>query len=126
MDHQSTLEYTIDKEQGISFQKFSGFIRFEDLVEFNKRKIQDPNFREGLHILVDLSESEIGLTDKEIERYTRYLIDKKEKYEGTRCAIISDNPKQFVKSFFFKEYASVFGKVEIFSTREAALRWLNS
>lgn len=126
MEHHSTLEYTIDKEQGISFQKFSGFIRLEDLVAFNKRKMQDPDFREGLHILVDLSESEIGLTNQEIERYTRYLIEKKENYEGTRCAIISGNPKQFVKSFFFKEYASVFGKVEIFSTREAALRWLKN
>ena len=126
MQDHSTLEYIIDKENGIIYQKFEGFVRMEDLIEFNKRKLQDTDFRTGLHLLVDLSESEIGLTNQEIERYTTYLEERKEIYEGTKCAIVSANPKQFVQSYFFKEYVSAFGKVEIFSTKEAGLEWLKS
>lgn len=121
----SNYDFYIDKERGITYEKFEGIITKDDLILINREKLNHPDFKIGLHILVDIAKAEIGLTNEEISEYSQFLMEKKDYYIGTKCAIITNSPDQVVKSYFFKEYSKALGNVEIFSTYERATEWLH-
>ncbi len=119
------LDYKIDCKIGIIFERITGVIKFDELIDFHKSIFSDSNYNKSYSVLSDIRDSVYELSESEKEALynllSLYNTDKK------RCAFLTDTPNEVVSSELIKnkihDYSSI--NIETFSTQEAAFRWLN-
>ena len=76
--------YTIDLEHGCIFLKWSGVVTAYDMIAFQQKLAQDPDYRFGLNRLIDLRGAEIEAPSGEIDEMARENIEKHDASEGHR------------------------------------------
>lgn len=63
---------------------------------------------------------------EDVDKYAHFLADNHKVYGNRRVALITNTPNQVVSTTIFKMIQQNTSQVEIFSTSESALDWLNS
>ena len=118
--------YKILKEYNLLIEVHSGTIDFESYVNFKKKVISDSEFSPNLNFLINFTNAFFTITNEEIE-YLVDFISKNSKLNNKRyTALVTDTPNQLVSSTLFKILQNnPLRPVEIFSTNECALEWLN-
>ena len=118
---------TYSYKNGIFEVKLSGKIDFEEIINYLKDFTEIENLPSDLQLLYDLENVEFGFTMAEIKMISHAAELSTKNYKSVKTAFIVNKPKVTAYSSLFSE--SVLDKRttrKIFSSREAALKWLDS
>lgn len=118
--------YKILPNHNLIIEYYSGDIDFVSFMNFKKKLILEPLFTPNLNILIHFKNATFKMTDEEINKYIHFSETDIKVIGKRKIALITETPNQVVVSTLFKMIQRIKSKsVEIFSTKEAALRWLN-
>ena len=118
--------YIILKEQNLIVEYHSGILDADSFINFKKSITLDPLFLPSLNYFVHLKKITFSTTAEDINKYVKFLNTNSKVYGNRRVALITNTPNQVVSTTIFKMIQQNTSQVEIFSTNESALDWLNS
>jgi len=119
--------YKILKEQNLIVEYHSGVLDADSFIAFKKSISLDSFFLPSLHYFVHLKNVIFSTNLEDIAKYTSFLEANSKVFGNRRVALITNTPNQVVFTTMFKMMQqNKFQSVEIFSTNESALEWLNS
>ena len=119
--------YKILKEHNLIVEYHSGILDADSFIAFKKSITTDPLFLPSLHYFVHLKNVTFSANLEDIDKYVDFLEDNNKVFGNRRVALITNTPNQVVSTTMFKMIQENKSQsVEIFSTNESALEWLNS
>ena len=119
--------YKILKEHNLIVEYHSGILDADSFIEFKKSITLDPLFLPSLNYFVHLKKVTFSKNLEDIDTYANFLEANSKVYGNSRVALITNTPNQVVSTTIFKMMQQNKSQsVEIFSTSESALEWLNS
>lgn len=119
--------YKILKEQNLIVEYHSGILDADSFIAFKKSIAFDSLFLPSLHYFVHLKNVTFSTNLDDIETYANFLEANSKIYGNRRVALITNTPNQVVSTTMFKMIQQNKSQsVEIFSTNESALEWLDS
>ncbi|HSQ47582.1 MAG TPA: hypothetical protein VLM44_11775 [Lutibacter sp.] len=119
--------YKILKEQNLIVEYHSGILDAESFIAFKKSITLDALFLPSLHYFVHLKNVTFSANLEDIDTYAKFLEANSKVFGNRRVALITNTPNQVVSTTIFKMMQQNKSQsVEIFSTNERALEWLNS
>lgn len=121
--------YKISKNHKLVIEFHFGILEIKPFIKFIKNKTSDPLFSLDLNHLIDLRNVTFNTTVNDIHKSVKFLASKLLTQGSKRnIAILTSTPSQVVSTTLYKikqqEQNSLI-KLEIFSTPEKALKWLN-
>lgn len=119
--------YKILKEHNLIVEYHSGILDADSFIAFKKSITTDPLFLPSLHYFVHLKNVTFSANLEDIDKYVDFLEDNNKVFGNRRVALITNTPNQVVSTTMFKMIQENKSQsIEIFSTNESALEWLNS
>ena len=119
--------YKILKEHNLIVEYHSGILDADSFIEFKKSITLDPLFLPSLNYFVHLKKVTFSTNLEDIDKYANFLEANSMVYGNRRVALVTNTPNQVVSATIFKRMQQNKSQsVEIFSTNERALQWLNS
>ena len=119
--------YKIIRECNLIVEYHTGILDADSFINFKQSISFDPLFLPGLNYFVHLKKVTFSTNLEDINKYINFLKINSKAFGDRRVAIITDTPNQVVYSMLFKNLQQNNAQsVEIFSTDESALEWLNS
>ncbi len=119
--------YKILKEHNLIVEYHTGFLDADSFINFKKNISLDPLFLPSLNYFVHLKKVTFSTNLEDIDKYINFLEINSKVFGIRRVALITDTPNQVVSTTMFKMLQQNKAQsVEIFSTNESALEWLNS
>ena len=114
-----------NKQKGILISKFEGKLTLKEVVDYIVATKENKSYPRKLKILTDATKSEMVFKHGDLSVIVEENYNSLEKYEQIIDAIIIESTKETAFSVLYKEMAKTNKyKFSIFSTREAALQWL--
>jgi hypothetical protein len=105
----------------------SGILEADSFIEFKKSITLDPLFLPNLNYFIHLKKVTFSTNLEDIDKYANFLEANSMVYGNRRVALVTNTPNQVVSATIFKMMQqNKTQSVEIFSTNESALEWLNS
>jgi len=118
--------YKILKEHNLIVEYHSGIVDLISFINFKQKIALDPLFSPNLHFFVHLKNVSFNTNSEDIDKYVKFLETNYNVYGNRRVALITNTPNQVVSTTMFKMMQqNTSQSVEIFSTNESALQWLN-
>ncbi|HEY9220734.1 MAG TPA: hypothetical protein VIO43_04055 [Lutibacter sp.] len=115
------------KEFNLLIECHSGNLNLQSYVDFVKRTSHDPLFSKILNYFIDLSDVVVTVSLDDVEKYNNFTIDNFKWEKKKKVALITETPNQMVFATLFKNSnMQKLKEIEVFSTKENALEWLNS
>ena len=119
--------YKILKEHNLIVEYHSGILDADSFIAFKKSISLDALFLPSLHYFVYLKNVTFSTNLEDVEKYANFLEANYSTYGDRRVALITNTPNQVVSTTMFKMIQQNKSQlVEVFSTNESALEWLNS
>lgn len=119
--------YKILKEHNLIVEYHSGILDADSFIDFKKSITLDSLFSPNLHYFVHLKNVTFNTNQEDIDKYVRFLEANSKFFGNRRVALITNTPNQVVSTTMFKMMQQNKSQsVDIFSTDESALEWLNS
>ncbi len=119
--------YKILKEQNLIVEYHSGILDADSFIAFKRSIALDPLFLPSSNYFVHLKNVTFSTNLEDIDQYVNFLETNNNVYGSRRVALITNTPNQVVSTTMFKMMQQNKSQsVEIFSTNESALEWLNS
>ena len=122
------LEYRIDHKRKLIIDTIRGEIQLNELINHEKAKLHDPEHNDTYSALIDIRDSKFLLDKDEKEVVYNFYKEYSAKINMNRkCAFLTSKPKEVVTSELFKLEVNQFTEMtfRIFTTEEAAYRWLS-
>ncbi|PLX05378.1 MAG: hypothetical protein C0594_07600 [Marinilabiliales bacterium] len=122
------LKYEFDHKRKLIIETARGEIRLTELIEHEKTKFNDPEHNDSYSIFVDLRNSKFVLTDQDKEMIFKLIKEYTAKINAKRkLALLTYSPEEVVTSELLKRRMSKLTnlRLEIFSTENAAYKWLS-
>jgi hypothetical protein len=117
------ISYTFD--QDILYITFTGEIKLEDIIEYLKEFDNLDSLPKNLHLLYDLVNAKLNIAPTEIKIISQIADISTHEYSSTKTAFLVDNPKVTAYSTLFSNVTTnPKTQRKIFSTKEAAIKWL--
>ncbi len=124
----STLKsnYTILSENNLVLEFHSGILTAENYIEFKKDLINNKNFKANLNHFIHFKNVKFDTTPNDISQFINFLKSRSQSLGKRKIAFITNTPNQVVSTTIYKlMLEDLTQQVEIFSTEENALKWLN-
>ena len=119
--------YKILKEHNLIVEYHSGDLDLESYINFVKGTTLDPQFSLNMNYLIDISNVVVTASIDDIRKYNNFTEDNFKTDRKRRVAFITNSPNQMVFSTLFKgSNTQKLKEIEIFSTTNAAIEWLDS
>lgn len=118
---------TVDKKSKIIYYRHTGIIKKEDLGMAWEEFLKMKEFAElGYNLCSDYRNSTFSVQVNDINEVCDLMVSFKPFIEGKKQSLILDNGYSTALSVLFVErvYARTGFQVKIFSTKDAAVRWL--
>lgn len=120
--------YHIIKDKELVVEVLKGPVKLHEYINLKKQQIEDEDFNSNYNFLIDIRAVEFVFSRETEKRMKEYLafakpIDALSKEKKT--AIITSTPDQVVYSMINQSLDSRQITYNIFSTKDAALEWLN-
>ncbi len=118
--------YKILKEYNLIIESHSGSLDLKSYIDFVEKMKLDPLFSLDMNFYVDLSNVVVTASIDEVKLYNNFSKNTFKSERKRKIALITDSPNQMVFATLFKNSNTQKSKViEIFSTKECAIQWLN-
>lgn len=117
--------YQIDAERHLVITTASGVVTAEEILDHQRRLVNDPAFDPHFSQLLDLTQA--TRTDIHAD-HVRAFAAKSIFAPGSRRAFVAGGPVAFGLARMFGLMREISGEkgIQVFDTREKALRWLNA
>ena len=116
-------EYRIDDTEKIIYMSITGDCNLRDLETALLKLTNDKNFSPNYNLLNDLRKCKFKFRPKDLDRFFRIFIEKFSKGTG-KSAVLLDTPRETAFSIIHQERMKDTREIQLFSTYEAALNWL--
>jgi len=119
--------FIILKDFNLLIECHSGSLDLKSYINFVKRTTLDPLFSKNMNYLIDLSNIVFTASIDDITKYNTFSDENFTSERKRRVALVTNSPNQMVFTTLFKTgNTQKLKEIEIFSTKESALEWLNS
>lgn len=118
------ISYTIDEEESVIYETWTGDIYAKDLQNYWTDYLQDPRVLAIRRTLVDLRESTIHFTGTQLSNLITNIVLKVLDGRDWKTAIVVERPRQYGLSRQYQVFADLYSNDSIFYDHEEALRWL--
>lgn len=119
--------YIILKDLNLLIECHSGNLDLKSYIEFVKRTTLDPLFSKNMNYFIDLCNVVVTASIDDIKKYNNFSEDNFQCDKKRRVALITNSPNQMVFATLFKNSnTQKLKEIEVFSTKESALNWINS
>lgn len=123
------MSFEIHKNEINRFFEYrhTGLIQRDDVGDAWREMLNEKDFTvNGFDILTDYSGGEFAFSIEHTEVIDEFLYSIRHILKGKRQAVVADNPFSTALSMLYasKLYDEIGFSIEVFSTREAAVRWL--
>jgi hypothetical protein len=118
--------YKILKVHNLIVEYHTGILDVDSFINFRQNITLDPLFLPSLNYFVHFKKVTFSTNSDDINKYANFMADNYNVYGNRRVALITNTPNQVVSTTLFKMIHQKTSQVEIFSTNESALEWLNS
>ena len=122
------LSYKILPEFKLILENFKGQVTVEDIINLKKIESMDNSYNPKFNIIADIRDSEYISYDSAIEStISLYFNFRSTFFTNSKVAILTATPHQVVISTILKKLCTNLESllIEIFSTMEAAIRFIN-
>ncbi|SNR78538.1 hypothetical protein SAMN06265371_11346 [Lutibacter agarilyticus] len=120
-----TAQYKILPEMKIIIEYFSVETVLDDMISHRKVLIQDNNYNPNYNFVTDFRDTNLNFSESDLLSYIDFAKTYPNMAAKRRGAILTENPKQTVIShLFILNLDDLPFIVDIFSTMDAALRWV--
>lgn len=116
------ISYSLDKNTLIV--TFKDDIHIKDIAKFLDEFSKLDGLPDNLNLLYDLLEVKITVSHDEIKQISNIANNSTNKYKSIRTAFLVSDPKLTAYSTLFSNLADSKTIRKIFSTKEAAIKWL--
>jgi len=121
------VHYAIDHEQQRIRTTCNGYVTFPEVAQHFQELRRDPEFCDGLDVLLDLSGCTSLPTAEQLRDVVGQIASLGDRWRFGRCAIVTIDEALFGMTRIFEVYAQdVFTGTDIFHSVEEGERWLNS
>jgi len=118
--------YKILTEYNLVIQNHKGVLSLKSYIEFAKKIVSDSLYSQNYNHIIIIKDAKIKASFEDINIYSEYSEKKFKKPKNRNIAIITKTPNQVVIPTLFKMLGKKMSQnVEIFSTKDAALKWLD-
>ena len=120
------ITYSIDRQNRVIEEKWMGTIDKDDLADYWKRYLEDPEVLDIRRTIVDLREAHILFTGNQMEALIASIVLPALKGRDWKTAIVVEQPVQFGVSRQYQVFADRYSKDAIFNNMDEARGWLLS
>ena len=119
------IYYKIIPDKRLIIEYFDGTLTLDEMLRFVDSIRNDEHYDTTFNSLIDLSEVEMAVSTKEVQRYVTFLQKNSSLLENRKLAIITTTPNHVVTGTLYQ----LLGKdlplnIRLYSTFGAAVRWL--
>jgi hypothetical protein len=118
------ITYTIDHDQKLITEIWTGEIRADDLAEYWKQYLLDADVMAIRRTIVDLRQAVILFDGWDLNNLIQSIVLPALKERDWKTAIVVDSPSQFGMSRQYQALAGHYSKDAIFRSMEEARSWL--
>lgn len=112
---------------GFLDSKFIGEVNLQEIVDYIVATKNNQSYPRVLKILTDATKAEMGFSGESLSTIVEENNKSLEKYDAIIDAIVIDSPRETALSQLYQELSKTKKYTfSVFSTREAALEWLES
>jgi len=119
------ITYTINREEKLITEVWTGEIQADDLEAYWKRYLEDPEVLEIRRTIVDLREAKILFKGSDLDILIKSIVLPALKGRDWKTAIVVGNSLQQGISRQYHVFADRYSKDAIFRNMEDARNWLN-
>ena len=131
---ENRLKYFIYPEYNLVIEFLAGNIGLEDYINLKRTEIADPRYKPTYNHVIDIRKSNILNSDVSLkgdlnlnaENYARFISATPELSAKRKSAFITITSEQVVATILYKSLNLLPMEMEVFSTVEAALKWLGN
>ncbi len=118
--------FKIDKTQRLIIETWPEVFSFEEYVRLKEQEFQDKDFDSKYNIITDLRNVEEISDSLFVLKMSAFIKQNAHMMQSAKTAVIADAP-QTVASFLYmgKKNKNFKGKLSIFSSMDAALKWVH-
>ncbi|NLP56628.1 hypothetical protein [Lutibacter sp. B1] len=119
-------KYKILKEHNLIIEYYFGDLELDSLINHKQKLTLDSEFSPGFNCFINLKNVTFKTTPEDITNFVSFIKEKSSVFGKRRIALIKNSPNQVVSTSLYKILQQGMDQsVEIFSTYEKALKWLN-
>jgi hypothetical protein len=111
-------------------EKLTGSFTIEDLIQFEQKKFNDPEYDSEYNVFVDLRGAIIYDFMRQHVNFGNYISQQENLFNSRKkCAFVAETPKEAVFAELLKNLSRKAANnisYQIFSTETGALIWLNA
>ncbi|MGV8946196.1 MAG: hypothetical protein ACOH1N_07185 [Lutibacter sp.] len=97
----------------------------DDKIAHRKKVIQDKDFNPNYNFITDFRDTHIDFSLEDVSAYIEFAKNTPKMHGDRRSAILTNTPNQTVfTSLYILEIKDIPSHVEIFSTIDAAIKWV--
>jgi hypothetical protein len=120
------ISYSIDRDHRCIHETWTGIITAKDLADYWRRILTDPVVMVIRRTIVDLSSSRILFSGQQLAELVETIVLPVLNGKNWRTAIVVGDLSQYEVSRQYHALAESYSRDSVFSTREAALTWLQT
>jgi len=118
--------YTILLNHNLVIEFHSGILTALNYIEFKKKLLNDSLFKADLNHLIDFKNVKFNTNPTDISDFVDFLKSRTQFLGNRKVAFVTNTPNQVVSTTIYKlTQGNLNQEVEIFSTEENAVKWLN-
>ncbi len=120
------LRYEIDADLGLVTVTATGTLRYDDVTAAFLERIADPEYRPGMHLLLDGREAIFEFASDDISRLVEFYESRRaDRGTGFRFALVSGLDVTFGMGRMFEVYADKLPEdIGVFRDFDEARRWV--
>ena len=119
------FEFTVDELKKRGYLTVSGNCTIHDLEEVLRNFSGDEKLNPDFDLLTDFRDCVFEFKPDEMAHFYEIFNARPQSTKNRRSAILVSNPHETAVMFIHKMKMSETRTIEVFSTRDAALNWLN-
>ena len=120
------ISYSIDRDHRCIHETWTGIITAKDLADYWRRILTDPVVMVIRRTIVDLRSSRILFSGEQLAELVESIVLPLLNGKNWRTAIVVGDLTQYEVSRQYHVLAESYSRDSVFSTREAALSWLQA
>lgn len=118
------FSYTIDPQQKLVLERFTGRFTVAEIIESVRLLWTDPRFDRSFAGIVDISGMEPTHDLSDLRAVLGFLKEERARISTGRWAIVATSPLATAGAFLYQKAMAGTHPLEVFSTHEAAVEWL--
>jgi hypothetical protein len=120
------ISYSIDRDHRCIHETWTGIITAKDLADYWRRILTDPVVMVIRRTIVDLRSSRILFSGEQLAELVESIVLPVLNGKNWRTAIVVGDLSQYEVSRQYHIFAESYSRDSMFSTRDAALTWLQT